>query len=447
MSQDTIEEKATLETSAPSHLPLKGDKKNDFGGDEKHRGHSAFPFFVARRYLFSKKKTHAINVISLISVIGVAVATMALVIVLSVFNGFQDLVASFFTNFDPQLKVMPIKGKTVPSDDPVLTKISQLPEVGVATGTLQDIALAVYNGKQAVVTVKGVDDNFAELTHITEILYGEGQFSLHAANLQYGTPGIRLAESLGTGTQWRDYLKVFAPQREGQLDMTSPESGFVVDSLLSSGVVFAVNQSKYDKDYLITSLGFAQNLFSKQGFISALELRLKPGADIDAVKDEIHNIAGDKYKVLDRFEQQADTFKIMNIEKFMAYIFLTFILIVACFNIVGSLSMLIIDKKRDVITLRNLGATDRQVTSIFLFEGRMISLLGAVLGIALGLLLCFLQQQFGFVRMGNADGNFIINAYPVSVHYIDVLLIFITVIVVGWLAVWYPVKIFAKNIT
>jgi len=382
----------------------------------------------------------------MISVIGVAIATMALVIVLSVFNGFHDLVASFFTNFDPQLKVMPAKGKTVASDDPVLTQIRQFAEVETATETLQDIALAVYNGKQAVVTLKGVDDNFSALTHIDEILYGDGQFSLHTANLFYGTPGIRLAETLGTGTQWRNYLKVFAPRRDGQLDLSSPEDGFVVDSLISSGVVFAVNQAKYDKNFLLTSLGFAQNLFGQPGMVSALELRLKPGSDIDAVKREMRAIAGNRFKVEDRFEQQADTFKIMQIEKFMAYIFLTFILIVACFNIVGSLSMLIIDKKKDVVTLRNLGATNRQITNIFLLEGRMISVMGAVLGIALGLLLCWLQQQYGLVRMGGAEGNFVVSAYPVSVHYIDVLFIFITVIAAGWLAVWYPVRTFARNL-
>ena len=229
--------------------------------------------------------------------------------------------------------------------------------------------------------------------------------------------------------------------------MTTPASGFVVDSLLPSGVVFSVKQGKYDKDYLITSLGFAQNLFAQQGFVSALELRLKPGADIDAVKREIRSIAGEQYKVEDRFEQQADTFKIMKVEKFMAYIFLTFIIVVACFNIVGSLSMLIIDKQKDIATLRNLGATDRQLTGIFLFEGRMISLLGAVFGILLGLLICWLQQQFGLVSMGEADENFVISSYPVSVHYVDVLLVFVTVITVGWLAVWYPVKAFSKHLS
>ena len=405
-----------------------------------------YPFFIARRYLFSKKKTHAINVISLISVIGVAVATTALVVVMSVFNGFQDLVARFFTNFDPQIKVVPVMGKTAPANDPVLTKIRRLPQVEVATETLQDMAMAVYNGHQAMVTIKGVDDNFADLTHITEILYGDGHFELHTANLDFGTPGIRLSAQLGTGARWDNYLRVYAPRRQGQLDLSNPQDGFVVDSLLSSGVVFAVNQSKYDKNYILTSLSFARRLFDQPGKITALELRLKPGSDFDAVKTEMKDIAGDKYKVLDRYEQQQDTFKIMNIEKLMAYLFLTFILVVACFNIIGSLSMLIIDKKDDVVTLRNLGATDHDITRIFMLEGRLITVIGAILGIAIGLLLCLLQQQFGFVRMGNADGTFIINAYPVSVHYTDVLIIFVTVIVAGWLAVWYPVRSLSRKL-
>ena len=406
-----------------------------------------FPFFVARRYLFSKKSTHIINVISSISVIGVAVATMALVIVLSVFNGFHDLVATLFTSFDPQLKVVPVEGKTAPADDPILTQIRQLPQVDVATETVEDQALAVYQGRQAMVKIKGVDDNFAEMSHITDILYGDGTFSLHAANLQYGTLGIRLAQTLGVGAQWDGFLKIYAPKKEGQLvDMANPSDGFVADSLNSPGVLFAVKQSKYDKNYIVTSISFARNLFGQQGMVSDLEIRLKPGSNLDAVKEEMQQIAGSKYRVLDRFEQQEDTFKIMSIEKLMAYIFLTFILVVACFNIIGSLSMLIIDKKNDVVTLRNLGANDKQITRVFLFEGRMIAVIGAVIGIGLGLLLCLLQQQYGFVRLGDSEGSFIVDAYPVSVHYTDVAIIFFTVIAVGWLAVWYPVRALSKRL-
>ena len=395
-----------------------------------------FPLFIARRYLFSKKSTHAINVISLISVIGVAVATVALVIVLSAFNGFHDLVATLFTSFDPQIEIAPVKGKTAPADDPLLTRIRQLPYVDVATECVEDNALAVYQDKQAMVTIKGVDDNFHDLTRITDILYGDGEFCLHAANLNYGIVGVQLAQQLTLGTRWTDALRIYAPVREGQLDLANPTQGFVVDSLDSPGVLFMVKQSKYDSRYIIVPIAWARNLFGQQGMISSLELRLKPGTDI----------AGDSYTVKDRFEQQDDTFKIMKIEKLFAYVFLTFILIVACFNIVGSLSMLIIDKKNDVVTLRNLGATDSQIARIFLFEGRMISVAGAVMGIVIGLLLCFIQQQFGLVRLGDSDASFIVDAYPISVHYDDVALIFITVIAVGWLAVWYPVRYLSRRL-
>lgn len=405
-----------------------------------------FPFYIARRYLFSKKSTHAINVISGVSVVGVAVATMALVVTLSVFNGFHDLVASLFTAFDPQLKVTPAVGKTAPADDPVLTRIRHLPEVEVATETVEDMALAIYGDRQAMVTIKGVDDNFDSLTHIREILVGEGEYELHAAGLNYGIPGIRLAEALGTGYRYDRPLKIYAPKREGQLNMANPTDGFVEDELYSPGVLFSVKQAKYDKSYIVTSIGFARNLFGQQGMVSALELRLKPGTDFDAAKEKIRQMAGGRYTVKDRFEQQEDTFRIMKIEKLIAYIFLTFILAVACFNIIGSLSMLIIDKKADVATLRNIGASDKQIVRIFLFEGRMISAIGAVLGIAVGLLLCWLQQTYGLVGLGRSSGSFIIDAYPVSVHPEDVALIFVTVLAVGFIAVWYPVHYFARRL-
>lgn len=405
-----------------------------------------FPFFIARRYLFSKKSTHAINIISGISMVGVAVATMALVVTLSVFNGFHDLVASLLTAFDPQLKVVPTYGKTAPADAPVLTEIRRMPQVDVATECVEDQALAIYDGRQAMVKIKGVEDNFAELSHINEILYGDGSFSLHAANLQYGVVGIRLADNLGLSAAWPGFMKIYAPKREGQVDMMNPTESFVEDSLISPGVVFSVRQARYDRDYIVTSIAFARNLFGQQGMVSQLEIRLKPGSDLDAVKAEMQRIAGDKYRVLDRMEQQADTFRIMKIEKFIAYIFLTFILAVACFNIIGSLSMLIIDKKADVITLRNLGASDKQIVRIFLFEGRMISAIGAVLGILTGLLLCWIQQTYGIVALGQSSGSFVVDAYPVSVHPWDIVAVFFTVLAVGFISVWYPVRYFAKKL-
>lgn len=406
-----------------------------------------FSFYVARRYMFSKKSVGAINVISFISVAGVAVGTMALVIVLSVFNGFHDLVASLFTNFDPQIEVVPVKGKTINADAPELDRIRHLDFVDVATDVVEDQAIAVYGDRQRMVTVMGVDENFDQLTNISDILYGDGDFTLRVANLYFGVPGIRLAQDLGLGTRWADYLKIYAPVRRGQLtDLDTPTDGFVVDSLLSPGVVYAVNQNKYDRDRIITSIYFARQLFDQDGMLSSLQLRLKPGTDLSTAKREIKAAAGEKFRVLDRFEQQADTFRIMQIEKVLAYVFLTFILIVACFNIISSLSMLIIDKKNDINTLHNLGANERQIQSIFLYEGRIISAVGALIGIGLGLALCGLQQAFGFVKMGESSGTFIVNAYPVSVHYWDVLVVFITVILIGWAASWIPARRLRKQI-
>lgn len=406
-----------------------------------------FSFYIARRYMFSKKSVGAINVISFISVAGVAVGTMALVIVLSVFNGFHDLVASLFTNFDPQIEVVPVKGKTINADAPELDKIRHLDFVDVATDVVEDQAIAVYGDRQRMVTVMGVDENFDQLTNIGDILYGDGDFTLRVANLYFGVPGIRLAQDLGLGARWADYLKIYAPVRRGQLtDLDTPTDGFVVDSLLSPGVVYAVNQNKYDRDRIITSIYFARQLFDQDGMLSSLQLRLKPGTDLGTAKKEIKAAAGEKFRVLDRFEQQADTFRIMQIEKVLAYVFLTFILIVACFNIISSLSMLIIDKKNDINTLHNLGANDRQIQSIFLYEGRIISAVGALIGIGLGLALCGLQQAFGFVKMGESSGTFIVNAYPVSVHYWDVLVVFITVILIGWAASWIPARRLRKQI-
>ena len=406
-----------------------------------------FSFYVARRYMFSKKSVGAINVISFISVAGVAVGTMALVIVLSVFNGFHDLVASLFTNFDPQIEVVPVKGKTTNADAPELDRIRHLDFVDVATDVVEDQAIAVYGDRQRMVTVMGVDENFDQLTNISDILYGDGDFTLRVANLYFGVPGIRLAQDLGLGARWADYLKIYAPVRRGQLtDLDTPTDGFVVDSLLSPGVVYAVNQNKYDRDRIITSIYFARQLFDQDGMLSSLQLRLKSGTDLSTAKREIKAAAGEKFRVLDRFEQQADTFRIMQIEKVLAYVFLTFILIVACFNIISSLSMLIIDKKNDINTLHNLGANDRQIQSIFLYEGRIISAVGALIGIGLGLALCGLQQAFGFVKMGESSGTFIVNAYPVSVHYWDVLVVFVTVILIGWAASWIPARRLRKQI-
>ncbi|WP_373168755.1 FtsX-like permease family protein [Bacteroides cellulosilyticus] len=404
------------------------------------------PFYIARRYLFSKKKHNAINIISGISVCGVALATLALVCTLSVFNGFQDMVAGFFTAFDPELKITIREGKVFEPQGAAFQKVRSLPEIGVWTETLEENAMVQYKDRQAMAIIKGVEDNFEELTSIDSLLYGAGEFILHDSIVDYGVLGVELISELGTGLQFVDPLQVYAPKRNVRVNMANPSASFNRDYLFSPGVVFVVNQQKYDARYILTSLSFARNLFNYDTEVSAVELKLKPGADVTAVQRKIARILGDEFVVLDRYEQQADVFRIMEIEKFISYLFLTFILAIACFNVIGSLSMLILDKREDVETLRNLGADDRLIARIFLFEGRLISLFGALSGIVLGLLLCYIQQRFGIISLGGGNGSFIVDAYPVSVHVTDVVLIFITVVTVGFLSVWYPVHYLTRRL-
>ena len=374
-----------------------------------------FPFYIARRYLFSKKSHNAINVISGISVCGVALATLALVCTLSVFNGFQDLVSNLFTAFDPELKIVPATGKVFDGQDKAIAAIRKMPEVALVSESLEDNALVQYQGRQAMAVIKGVEDNFEELTPIDTILFGRGELMLHDEVVDYAIPGVQLLATLGTGIRFLDPLEVYAPKRGVKVNMANPAASFTGGNLFSSGLVFAVNQEKYDGSYILTSLKFARQLFQYTTEVSAINLKMKEGTDIDAFKRKLEKHLGERFRVLDRYEQQADTFRIMKIEKFISYLFLTFILMIACFNVIGSLSMLIIDKRDDVVTLRNLGANDRQIVRIFLFEGRLISFIGAVSGIVLGVLLCWLQQTFGLISLG-AAGSFIRPPGPRRVH-------------------------------
>ncbi|HBC29317.1 MAG TPA: hypothetical protein DC006_06665 [Prevotellaceae bacterium] len=405
-----------------------------------------YRLFIARRYLFSRKSHHAINIISGISVAGVAIATMAMVCTLSVFNGFRDLVAGLFTAFDPQLRVSLVEGHSMGGDDTALQRLRKHPMVKVFTPVMEGQALVVANNRQQVVTVMGVADNFTDQARIRDILYGDGEFCLHADVLEYGVLGIRLAARLGLPASFPDPLQVYAPKRGERVNMANPLSSFNHEELQSPGVVFNVQQSKYDENYIITSLGFAQRLFDRRGRFTSVELRLKDGVSVRSAKKELRRLLGDRFRVEDRYEQQADVFRIMHVEKLISYVFLTFILLIACFNIIGSLSMLMIDKRGDVLTLRCLGATDGQICGIFLLEGRMISLAGATVGLLLGLGVCWLQQEYGLVSMGNSAGSFIVEAYPVSVHADDLVLVFLTVLVVGWAAVWWPVRYLSRRL-
>lgn len=404
-----------------------------------------FPFFIAKRYLFSKKSHNAINVISAISVCGVALATLAMVCTLSVFNGFQDMVATFFTAFDPQIKITSVKGKVFDGSTPVFSEIRTMPEIAVYSESVEDNAMVQYKGRQVMAVIKGVEDNFDKLTPIDSILFGRGELILHDEVVDYAIPGLQLLSTLGTGIRFLDPLEIYAPKRGSRINMSNPMSSFVSDQLFSSGLTFTVNQEKYDASYIITSIGFARRLFQYTDEVSAVNLRLIPEADEAAVIRKLQEKLGDEFRIQNRYEQQADTFRIMEIEKLISYIFLVFILMIACFNVIGSLSMLIIDKKNDVQTLRNLGASDNQIVRIFLFEGRMISFIGTVSGVIIGLILCLIQQEYGIISLGNA-GSFIVDAYPVSVHTWDVVLVFVTVLIVGFISVWYPVRYLSRRL-
>jgi ABC-type transport system, involved in lipoprotein release, permease component len=406
----------------------------------------SFPFYIARRYLLSKKKHNAINVISGISVCGVALATFALVCTLSVFNGFQDMVASFFTAFDPQLKITVREGKVFDGQDERIRSVCTLPEVDVFTETLEENAMVQYKDRQTMVVLKGVEDNFEELTAIDSILYGAGEFLLHDSIVNYGIMGVELVSTLGTGLEFVEPLQVYLPKRNARVNMANPGASFNRDYLYSPGVVFVVNQQEYDGKYILAPLDFLRQLLDYTTEVSAIELKLKSGMNTSYVQSKIEKMLGGDFVVQDRYQQQADVFRIMEIEKLISYLFLTFILMIACFNVIGSLSMLILDKKEDVVTLRNLGADDKLISRIFLFEGRLISVFGAVTGIVLGLILCFIQQKFGVISLGGGGGTFVVDAYPVSVHIWDVVLVLVTVLVVGFLSVWYPVRYLSKRL-
>ena len=408
----------------------------------------SFPFYIARRYLFSKKSHNAINVISGVSVCGVALATLALVCTLSVFNGFQDLVTTMFTAFDPEIKITAANGKVFDAQDERIQSLKELPEIEVFSESLEDNAMVQYKGRQTMVVIKGIEDNFNQLTAIDSILYGRGDWILHDEVVDYAIPGIELVSVLGTGIRFLDPLEVYAPKRGVKINVANPSTSFESAYLHSSGLVFAVNQQKYDASYILTSLSFARELFQYGTEVSSIELRLVADADLKKVKNEIKRILGNDFLIQDRYEQQADTYRIMEVEKLISYVFLSFILLIACFNVIGSLSMLIIDKRNDVVTLRNLGADDQLISRVFLFEGYMITFFGALIGVGLGLLLCFIQQEFGLISLGSGSsaGAFVVDAYPVSVYATDVILVLITVLVTGFLSVFFPVRYLTRRL-
>ncbi len=408
-----------------------------------------FSLHIAWRYLFAKKSHNAINIVSGVSAVGVCVVTAALVCVLSVLNGFGSLVEQMFSNFDPDLRIEAKNSKYFTIDNETFDQIQAMPEVAVFSETIEETALLQFREKQVPARLKGVDEHFQQLTHIDSILL-DGTFSV-CDYFDDGTGvisrafercvlGNGLANRLSIGAHFIQGIKIYAPKRTGKISTVRADQSLNRASAFISGI-FAVNQTKYDDEYMLVSLPLARELFEySEGEVTAIDLKLAPNASKNT-QQHIQTLLGDDFRVLNRYEQQEDFFRIMEIEKLLTTILLVFILLIASFNIIGSLSMLMIDKQQDTIILRNIGATNQQIRNIFLYEGWLISALGAVVGLVVGLIVCLLQQHLGLIKLGNGT-DYIISAYPVEVQALDVLFVAIIVLALGFLAAWIPSRKF-----
>ncbi len=410
---------------------------------------------IAWRYLFAKKSHNAINIVSGVSAAGVCVVTAALVCVLSVLNGFGGLVEDMFSAFDPDLRITTTEGKYFRTDTEAFNTLRQMKEVAVYSETIEETALISFSDKQVPALLKGVDDNFTALTYIDSIII-DGSFAvcdyfddgsgMPSRAFERCVLGQGLAARIGIGAHFVSGIKIFAPKRTGRVNMLRPDQSFNQSGAFISGI-FAVNQMKYDDQYMLISLPLARELFEyEDNEATAVEIRLTnaerrtPNAE-----RRIQSLLGENFKVQNRYEQQEDFFRIMEIEKLLTALLLIFILLIASFNVVGSLSMLMIDKQEDARILRNLGATDKQIRRIFLYEGWLISVLGAGVGLVVGLVVCLLQQHLGLIKLGNGM-NYIISAYPVQVQMLDILFVAVVVLTLGFVAAWIPTrKLTIKN--
>ncbi len=396
------------------------------------------PLKIAGRYLVSKKSHSVINIISMVSVCGVAVATMAMVCVLSVFNGFQVFIASLSSTIDPQIKVTPIQGKTFNADTAFIKEMAQWPEIELLSPVIEENVLLTYGDRQVPALLKGVTEQYDLQTRINDIII-DGQFMLHDTVSDYATLGVGLANSLATGAGFRRPLIAHVPKRKMRINMSNPAASLSSGRLFMTSV-FRVNQAEYDDQMAIVPIDFARRLFDYTNEATALEITLKNGADEAKTMQRIRQQLGSNFEVKNRIEQKEASIKMMQIEKWMSYLILGFILMIAAFNVIGSLSMLIIDKKNDISTLKSLGADNSLIAKIFLAEGWLISAIGALTGIITGILLCLGQQTFGWIKLGEMADAFIINAYPVSIQLFDIMAVLALVLVLGFFTAWYPVR-------
>jgi len=400
-----------------------------------------FPLFIARRYFLTRKLRNVINIISLISVIGVAVGTMALVVVLSVFNGFEGLIKSTYNAFDPDIKITPEKGKTfVVSGDERFEKVEKMAGVEVFSRVLEENALIRYDDKQHIGRIKGVEENFKALSRVDSMITN-GRFVLEEDNRKFAVVGQGVAYFLSLSLNFMEPLNLYVPKR-GQAAMYNPSQAFTRKYIFPSGVFST--QPEYDKQYVIVPIEFARQLLDYDDEVTAVEIRVSDQFQINRLEEEIQEILGEGFIVQNRYEQHEVFYKVMQSEKWYIFLILTFILIVASFNIIGSLTMLIIDKKTDILILRSLGANLRTIRRIFFMEGWLISFIGATAGLIVGLFISWLQETYGLIRLGSS-GAFMVDYYPVDIQWLDILGVFGTVLLIGFVAAYYPVRYITRK--
>lgn len=389
----------------------------------------SLPLNIAVRYLRAKKGHTAVNIISIISVLGVVVTTAALVCVLSVFNGFHDLIKDKLSTVDPDIAIAATMGKTIADADSVVRVAQAVPGVQMAMPVVEDNALAIFADFSMPLRLKGVPDGYDRLTGIDSVIV-EGDFKLEDEVSRYAVMGVGPAVTLNARPGSLRMLHLYAPQRRGQVDLNDPMNAFTDDSVFVSGM-FMVQQKDFDNDLIFAPIDLARSLFDYTTEATQVELKLAPGADEQAVMAQLEACLGSAYTVKNRMMQQDASFRLVNIEKWITFLLLAFIMVIATFNVISTLSLLIIEKDESIRTFRSMGATDKQITRIFVTEGWLIALVGAVSGVVLGLALCLCQQQFGWLKLSaNADAV-IVNAYPVVVEWTDVLVVFVLVAAVG----------------
>ena len=395
---------------------------------------------IAWRYLFSKKGHNAINIVSGVSAAAVGVVTAAMVCVLSVMNGFGALVEQMFSEFDPEIRITAAEGKSFQLDTLPVQQALALPFVQATSEVVEEMALVRYKDHQQPARVMGVDSVFQQITHIDTIIT-DGYFSVFDGAFDRCVMGRGLATQIGVNAHFVGTVHLYAPKRLERVNMLRPDEAFLHEKAFMAGT-FAVNQTSYDDQLLLVSLPLARRLFQYDTLtVTALELQLDPKGHFSArqMKAQLRECLGEGYVVADRYEQQSDFFRILKIEKLLTALLLAFILLIACFNVIGSLSMLIIDKQDDICILRHLGATPQIIRRIFLCEGWFIIVLGAVFGLVIGLTICLLQQHLGLLKLGSGT-DYVISAYPVLVQAVDVLAVAVIVLGMGFLAAWYATR-------